>query len=45
MLWQNVVFWENAFVDVVAQEREIVGMDQEPSELIDRCAKYLIKEE
>lgn len=38
MLWQNVVFWENAFVDVVAQEREIVGMDQEPGELIDRYA-------
>ncbi|ETN71365.1 DENN domain protein [Necator americanus] len=37
-LWQKVVFWENAFVDVVAQERDIVGMDQEPSEMIDRYA-------
>ncbi|UMM38752.1 hypothetical protein L5515_016107 [Caenorhabditis briggsae] len=34
--WQNLQFWENAFVDLVAQEREIVGMDQEPSEMIDR---------
>ncbi|VDM59907.1 unnamed protein product [Angiostrongylus costaricensis] len=37
-LWQKMVFWENAFVDVVAQERDIVGMDQEPSEMIDRYA-------
>ncbi|KJH48733.1 DENN domain protein [Dictyocaulus viviparus] len=37
-LWQKVVFWENAFVDVVAQERDIVGMDQEPCEMIDRYA-------
>uniref|UniRef100_A0A1I7Z584 MAP kinase-activating death domain protein n=1 Tax=Steinernema glaseri TaxID=37863 RepID=A0A1I7Z584_9BILA len=35
-LWQKMVFWENAFFDVVAQERDIVGMDQEPSEMIDR---------
>ncbi|CAD6188935.1 unnamed protein product [Caenorhabditis auriculariae] len=37
-IWQNPQFWENAFVDVVAQERDIVGMDQEPSEMIDRYA-------
>ncbi|VDO55739.1 unnamed protein product, partial [Haemonchus placei] len=37
-LWQNLMFWENAFVDVVAQERDIVGMDQEPSEMIERYA-------
>ncbi|VDM46070.1 unnamed protein product, partial [Toxocara canis] len=35
-LWQKMVFWENAFFDVVAQERDIVGMDQEPCEMIDR---------
>lgn len=29
-------FWENAFFDVVAQERDIIGMDQEPCEMIDR---------
>ncbi|CAJ0560012.1 unnamed protein product, partial [Mesorhabditis spiculigera] len=37
-LWQNTVFWENAFYDVVGQERDIIGMDQEPSEMIDRYA-------
>jgi len=35
-LWQQMVFWENAFFDMVAQERDIIGMDQEPSEMIDR---------
>uniref|UniRef100_A0A915A4P3 MAP kinase-activating death domain protein n=1 Tax=Parascaris univalens TaxID=6257 RepID=A0A915A4P3_PARUN len=35
-LWRKMVFWENAFFDVVAQERDIVGMDQEPCEMIDR---------
>uniref|UniRef100_A0AC35U4W9 MAP kinase-activating death domain protein n=1 Tax=Rhabditophanes sp. KR3021 TaxID=114890 RepID=A0AC35U4W9_9BILA len=35
-LWQNTTFWENGFFDVVAQERDKIGMDQEPSELIDR---------
>uniref|UniRef100_A0A0N4Z317 MAP kinase-activating death domain protein n=1 Tax=Parastrongyloides trichosuri TaxID=131310 RepID=A0A0N4Z317_PARTI len=36
LLWQNMTFWENGFFDVVAQERDKIGMDQEPSELIDR---------
>jgi hypothetical protein len=27
-LWQKMVFWENAFFDVVAKERDIIGMDQ-----------------
>ncbi|VDN33494.1 unnamed protein product [Gongylonema pulchrum] len=35
-LWQKMDFWENAFFDIVAQERDIVGMDQEPCEMIDR---------
>ncbi|KAL3983054.1 DENN (AEX-3) domain family protein [Acanthocheilonema viteae] len=35
-LWQKMDFWEKAFFDVVAQERDIIGMDQEPCEMIDR---------
>ncbi|VIO87749.1 Regulator of presynaptic activity aex-3, putative [Brugia malayi] len=35
-LWQKMDFWENAFFDVVARERDIIGMDQEPCEMIDR---------
>uniref|UniRef100_A0A5S6Q1S7 MAP kinase-activating death domain protein n=1 Tax=Trichuris muris TaxID=70415 RepID=A0A5S6Q1S7_TRIMR len=35
-LWNNVQFWENVFYDAVAQEREIVGMDLEPRDLVHR---------
>ena len=35
-LWDNMDFWENVFLDAVAAERDAVGMDQEPSEMIDR---------
>ncbi|VDN56295.1 unnamed protein product [Dracunculus medinensis] len=35
-LWHKMAFWESAFFDVVAQERDIIGMDQEPCEMIDR---------
>ncbi|KAI6187935.1 MAP kinase-activating death domain-containing protein [Aphelenchoides besseyi] len=35
-LWSVMVFWEVAFLDMVAKERDIIGMDQEPSEMIDR---------
>lgn len=37
-LWQNFIFWENAFFDMVSQERDIIGMDQDPSDMIDRYA-------
>ena len=36
-LWDNMDFWENVFLDAVAAERDAVGMDQGPSEMIDRC--------
>ncbi|KFD69141.1 hypothetical protein M514_02980, partial [Trichuris suis] len=35
-IWSNVQFWENVFYDAVAQEREIVGMDLEPRDLVHR---------
>ena len=31
-----MVFWENVFFDAVAQERDIIGMDQEPCEMMER---------
>ncbi|KRY91174.1 MAP kinase-activating death domain protein, partial [Trichinella pseudospiralis] len=37
-LWCNMQFWENVFYDTVSQERDVVGMDQEPCELIERYA-------
>ncbi|KAI1725545.1 DENN (AEX-3) domain-containing protein [Ditylenchus destructor] len=35
-LWQKTVLWERAFFDMVSQEREIIGMDQEPSDMMNR---------
>ena len=35
-LWDNPQFWEDIFLDSVAQEREAVGMDSGASEMIDR---------
>jgi hypothetical protein len=35
-LWDTMQFWEDAFLDAVAQERDIIGMDQGPGEMIDR---------
>ena len=29
-------FWEDAFLDAVAQERDMVGMDQGPGEMMER---------
>ena len=29
-------FWEDAFLDAVAQERDIIGMDQGPGEMMER---------
>ncbi len=31
-----MLFWENVFYDAVAQERDVVGMDQEPQEMMER---------
>lgn len=35
-LWDQMQFWEDAFLDAVAQERDIIGMDQGPGEMMDR---------
>ena len=35
-LWDQMQFWEDAFLDAVAQERDIVGMDQGPMEMMER---------
>ena len=29
-------FWEDVFLDAVAQERDIIGMDQGPAEMMER---------
>lgn len=35
-LWDQVQFWEEAFLDAVSHERCLVGMDQGPSEMLER---------
>ncbi|XP_048584586.1 MAP kinase-activating death domain protein isoform X2 [Nematostella vectensis] len=35
-LWDNMDFWENIFLDAVAAERDAVGMDQGPTEMLER---------
>ncbi|XP_043219578.1 MAP kinase-activating death domain protein-like isoform X3 [Amphibalanus amphitrite] len=35
-LWDQMAFWEDAFLDAVAQERDMVGMDQGPGEMMER---------
>ena len=35
-LWDQMQFWEDAFLDAVATERDIIGMDQGPTEMMER---------
>jgi len=39
-LWDQMQFWEDMFLDGVAQERDIIGLDQEPAALMDRCVGF-----
>ncbi|XP_050449435.1 MAP kinase-activating death domain protein isoform X1 [Cataglyphis hispanica] len=35
-LWDEMQFWEDAFLDAVSQERDMMGMDQGPGEMMER---------
>ncbi|GBP63223.1 MAP kinase-activating death domain protein [Eumeta japonica] len=35
-LWDQMQFWEDAFLDAVSQERDMIGMDQGASEMMER---------
>jgi len=39
-LWDQIQFWEDVFLDAVAQERDIIGMDQGPTEMMERLVCY-----
>ncbi|XP_012156976.1 MAP kinase-activating death domain protein isoform X7 [Ceratitis capitata] len=43
-LWNQMQFWEDAFLDAVSQERDMIGMDQGPMEMMERY-KSLSEEE
>ncbi|KAH0952986.1 hypothetical protein HN011_011318, partial [Eciton burchellii] len=36
VLWDEMQFWEDAFLDAVSQERDMMGMDQGPGEMVER---------
>ncbi|KAJ6639366.1 MAP kinase-activating death domain protein [Pseudolycoriella hygida] len=36
MLWDQMQFWEDAFLDAVSQERDMIGMDQGPGEMMEK---------
>ncbi len=35
-LWDQMQVWEDIFLDAVAQERDIIGLDQGPAEMMER---------
>lgn len=35
-LWDHMQFWEDVYLDAVSHEREVVGMDQGPGEMMER---------
>ncbi|CAH8543491.1 unnamed protein product [Schistosoma rodhaini] len=37
-LWDHMQFWEDTFFDTVAQERDILGLDQAPTEMLEEFA-------
>jgi hypothetical protein len=38
-LWDQMQFWEDVFLDAVSQERDIIGLDQGPSEMMERYSQ------
>lgn len=36
ILWDQMQFWEDAFLDAVSQERDMIGMDQGPGEMMEK---------
>ena len=34
--WDQMQIWEDVFLDAVAQERDIIGLDQGPAEMMER---------
>lgn len=39
-LWDQVQFWEDAYLDAVMLEREGMGLDQGPQEMIERFDEF-----
>ena len=41
-LWDNMEFWETFFGDIVAQERQAMGLNDNPVQLIERYNYLLV---
>jgi len=41
-IWNQLKFWEDVFIDAVSQERDMIGMDQGPVEMMERSIKHCI---
>jgi len=41
-IWNQLKFWEDVFIDAVSQERDMIGMDQGPVEMMERSVKKII---
>lgn len=39
-IWNQLKFWEDVFIDAVSQERDMIGMDQGPIEMMERYVFY-----
>lgn len=35
-LWDQMQTWEDVLLDAIAQERDIIGLDQGPAEMMER---------
>lgn len=40
-IWNQLKFWEDVFIDAVSQERDMIGMDQGPIEMMERFIESL----
>lgn len=41
-IWNQLKFWEDVFIDAVSQERDMIGMDQGPVEMMERSIKKIL---
>ncbi|VDK21867.1 unnamed protein product [Taenia asiatica] len=43
-IWDQAQFWEDAFLDAAARERDLLGLDHSPTALLERYAKLSVPE-
>ncbi|VDM16576.1 unnamed protein product [Hydatigera taeniaeformis] len=43
-IWDQAQFWEDAFLDAAARERDLLGLDHSPTAMLERYAKLSVPE-